>query len=167
MSSSLNAGAPPGIRLPPSLPVASNKTGSWPLSASTRAASQPATPPPTTRTFFFLQIGLNALSFSLPHCGLTAQLISEYVWIRPIQPSWQLIHGRIWLSSLRRILLTISGSASVGRPSEIMSQISLLRQSIAVSGLSTRPAMITGMFTCSFVILANSLYGAFSIYIGG
>ena len=57
ISSSLKSGAPPGIKLPPNLSPFSNNTALWPLTAKTLAASQPATPPPTIRTFFSLRIG--------------------------------------------------------------------------------------------------------------
>ena len=84
-----------------------------------------------------------------------------------MQPSWQLMQGRMRSSLFVRIFFTMSGSARSGRPREMMSQVPSSRQASAVSGLSTRPAMRTGTLTCSFTIFANFRYGAFSMYIGG
>ena len=74
-SSSLNPGAPPGIKLPPRDEAFSHKVTLWPLIALTLAASIPATPPPTINISLDAIAGVRPYSASRPHAGLTAQEI--------------------------------------------------------------------------------------------
>ena len=66
----------------------------------------PAMPPPTIRTFLGRRAGRILSSASRPASGFTAQLIAVNFWIRPMQPSWQEMHGRMCSGRPARSLFT-------------------------------------------------------------
>ena len=119
-----------------------------------RAASSPAGPPPTTRTFFGTAAtpsGSKLTVVSLAAATLTTQLRTPVDISWPTQPMLEPMHGRIRLSSPRRALLTSSGSAMRARTIDTMSAAPLSTMWLAWSRVMIRPTTIVGLDTARVI----------------
>ena len=143
--------------MPPHAEDASHKVTACPRCAAVRAATIPAMPPPTTRTFFRSLCGTGVIaspSISRPMRGLIAH---RRVWVTG-RSAMQTKQRRQRSTSLPRLAITLlgsSGSARSARPITTRSASPLEIISSIIWGSDNPPNVATGLFTCFLISLAR------------
>ena len=163
LSSALKSWAPAGIRLPPRWPLFSHRVTVWPRLAAQRAASMPATPPPTTRTDFFFPAGTVPKVASRAAWGFTAQPVRRPIFKAPMHPWLQPMQGRISWGHPMATFRGKSGSAREARPRTTPSIFPSAMAWAARAGSFIRPPQRMGIFTCSFTAADRGITRPFSM----
>ena len=116
----------------------------WPRCLVAHAATSPAGPASTTRTFKGVEVVVCRLQYSLPTVGLTAQVMSRPRARRPIQPSLQPMQGRMSSPLSWSVLSGSSGSANNARPMTTKSAFPSLMKESAKAMEVILPIPMTG-----------------------